>query len=112
MKYSKVKTGFFVAYAIKWKQAFVIHLIISKINRLLTGNQVHSQKNKNNHEERGNAKDVDSFFFEATMEKIPLTPSARLNGHKAPVLCAKYAEESLLGPDILASGSGSLLAYK
>ncbi|KAI7848994.1 WD40-repeat-containing domain protein [Circinella umbellata] len=39
------------------------------------------------------------------MEKIPLTPSAQLNGHKAPVLCAKYAEESSLGSNILASGS-------
>ncbi|KAI9499328.1 WD40-repeat-containing domain protein [Zychaea mexicana] len=39
------------------------------------------------------------------MERTPLSPSARLNGHNGAVLCAKYAENSILGPDILASGS-------
>ncbi|KAI9243614.1 WD40-repeat-containing domain protein [Phascolomyces articulosus] len=39
------------------------------------------------------------------MEKTPLTPSTRLNGHKGAVLCAKYSEDSPLGPNILASGS-------
>ncbi|KAI9021400.1 WD40-repeat-containing domain protein [Phycomyces nitens] len=39
------------------------------------------------------------------MSPRPLTPIARLNGHKAPVICLKYAKQSFLGENLLASGS-------
>lgn len=35
-----------------------------------------------------------------------LQPKIQLKGHTAPVLCVKYAKDTFLGSDILASGSG------
>ncbi|KAL0074693.1 WD40-repeat-containing domain protein [Phycomyces blakesleeanus] len=39
------------------------------------------------------------------MSTIPLTPIVKLDGHKAPVICLKYAKQSFLGEHLLASGS-------
>lgn len=37
-----------------------------------------------------------------------ISPTAQLKGHRAPVLCLAYSQDSYLGPNMLASGAGKV----